>query len=91
MLTGALGMKLVPADFFGVVERFSVFAATGFNAALGVAPVLHEAGDRKQVTMRIRLYPRPRDQQIVYLKDVIESPNIKVGEYTIYNDFVHDL
>lgn len=35
-LTGALGMKLVPADFFGVVERFSVFAATGFNAALGV-------------------------------------------------------
>ena len=41
--------------------------------------------------MRIRLYPRRRDQQIVYLKDVIESPNIKVGEYTIYNDFVHDL
>ena len=41
--------------------------------------------------MRIRLYPRPRDQQIVYLKDVIESPNIKVGEHTIYNDFVHDL
>ena len=36
MLTGALGIKLVPADFFGVVERFSVFAATGFNAALGV-------------------------------------------------------
>ena len=35
-LTGALGMKLVPADFFGVVERFSVFAATGFNAALGI-------------------------------------------------------
>ena len=36
MLTGALGMKLVPAGFFGVVERFSVFAVTGFNAALGV-------------------------------------------------------
>ena len=36
MLTGAVGMKLVPADFFGVVERFSVFAATGFNAALGI-------------------------------------------------------
>lgn len=35
-LTGALGMKLVPAGFFGVVERFSVFAVTGFNAALGV-------------------------------------------------------
>ena len=36
MLVGALGMKAVPASYFGVVERFSVFAATGFNAALGL-------------------------------------------------------
>ena len=36
MLAGALGMKLVPAEYFGVVERFSVFAATGLNAALGL-------------------------------------------------------
>lgn len=36
MLVGALGMKLVPAEYFGIVERFSVFAATGFNAALGI-------------------------------------------------------
>lgn len=36
MLVGAIGMKLVPAGYFGVVERFSVFAATGFNAALGI-------------------------------------------------------
>lgn len=36
MLVGAVGMKLVPAEYFGVVERFSVFAATGFNAALGI-------------------------------------------------------
>lgn len=36
MLIGALGTKLVPAEYFGVVERFSVFAATGFNAALGL-------------------------------------------------------
>ena len=36
MLVGALGMKVVPAKYFGVVERFSVFAATGFNAALGM-------------------------------------------------------
>ena len=35
MLVGAMGMKIVPAEYFGVVERFSVFAATGFNAALG--------------------------------------------------------
>lgn len=36
MLVGAVGMKLFPAAYFGVVERFSVFAATGFNAALGI-------------------------------------------------------
>ena len=36
MLVGALSMKAVPAAYFGVVERFSVFAATGFNAALGL-------------------------------------------------------
>lgn len=36
MLVGALGMKIVPAEYFGIVERFSVFAATGFNAALGI-------------------------------------------------------
>lgn len=36
MLVGAFGMKIVPTAYFGVVERFSVFAATGFNAALGI-------------------------------------------------------
>ena len=36
MLVGAMGMKIVPAAYFGVDERFSVFAATGFNAALGI-------------------------------------------------------
>ena len=42
MLVGALGMKIVPAAYFGVVERFSVFAATGFNAALGLHLFLGE-------------------------------------------------
>lgn len=36
MLGGVVGMNLVPAAYFGVVERLSVFAATGFNAALGL-------------------------------------------------------
>lgn len=36
MLVGAAGVKMVPAAYFGVAERFSVFAATGFNAALGI-------------------------------------------------------
>lgn len=36
MLVGAIGMNIVPEAYFGIVERFSVFAATGFNAALGI-------------------------------------------------------
>lgn len=40
--------------------------------------------------MRSRVYPRPHDGQTVYLKDVITGPNIEVGKYTIYNDFVRD-
>lgn len=42
MLIGALGMKIVPSEYFGIVERFSVFAATGFNAALGIHLFLYE-------------------------------------------------
>lgn len=37
-----------------------------------------------------KVYPRTGDNQIVYLKSVITDPNIEVGEYTIYNDFVND-
>ena len=40
--------------------------------------------------MRNKRYPRPHDQQTVYLKDVIIGPNIEIGDYTIYNDFVQD-
>lgn len=36
------------------------------------------------------LYPRTGDKEIVYLKNVITNPNISVGEYTFYNDFVND-
>lgn len=37
-----------------------------------------------------KIYPRTGDDQIVYLKNVITKDNIEVGDYTIYNDFVHD-
>ncbi len=37
-----------------------------------------------------KTYPRSHDKQIVYLQSVVTDPNIEVGEYTIYNDFVHD-
>lgn len=36
MLVGVLGMNIVPKEYFGVVERFSVFAAVGYNAVLGI-------------------------------------------------------
>lgn len=36
------------------------------------------------------VYPRSGDRQTVYLKPVISNPNISVGDFTMYNDFVHD-
>ena len=36
MFVGAIGTAAVPPDYFGIVERFSVFAAVGFNAVLGL-------------------------------------------------------
>ena len=36
MLVGAVGKGIVPLAYFGVVERFSVFAAVGFGAVLGL-------------------------------------------------------
>ena len=37
-----------------------------------------------------KIYPRSGDKETVYLKPVISNPNISVGEYTMYNDFVND-
>ena len=36
MLVGAIGRGIVPLSYFGVVERFGVFAAVGYNAVLGL-------------------------------------------------------
>lgn len=36
------------------------------------------------------LFPRTGDTQTIYLKPAIMDPNIQVGDYTMYNDFVHD-
>ena len=47
MLVGALGIKIVPTEYFGVVERFSVFAATGFNAALGIHLFCMDSDNKK--------------------------------------------
>lgn len=37
-----------------------------------------------------KLYPRSNDTQTIYLKNAITRDSIKVGDYTIYNDFYHD-
>lgn len=37
-----------------------------------------------------KLYPRSGDSQTIYLKNAVQGPYIEVGEFTIYNDFVHD-
>lgn len=36
MFAGAIGINIVAKEYVGIPERFSVFAATGFNAVLGV-------------------------------------------------------
>ena len=42
------------------------------------------------MAMPDKIYPRTGDTQTIYLKNVITNPNIQVGDYTVYNDFVHD-
>ena len=37
-----------------------------------------------------RIYSRTGDKETVYLKNVITDPNIEIGDYTMYNDFVND-
>ena len=36
MFMGPIGMVAFPPQYFGIFERFSTFAAVGFNAVLGV-------------------------------------------------------
>ena len=36
MFAGPMGMGIFPKAYFGIFERFSVFAATGFTAFLGI-------------------------------------------------------
>lgn len=40
--------------------------------------------------MMTKIYPRSGDKQTIYLNAVIKDPQIEVGDYTIYNDFVAD-
>lgn len=40
--------------------------------------------------MMTKIYPRSGDKQTIYLNAVIKDPQIEIGDYTIYNDFVAD-
>lgn len=37
-----------------------------------------------------KIFPRTGDTQTIYLKNVVTNPNIEIGDYTMYNDFVSD-
>ena len=37
-----------------------------------------------------KIYPRKGDMQTIYLKATVTNPNISIGDYTMYNDFVND-
>lgn len=37
-----------------------------------------------------KIFPRTGDTQTIYLKNVVTNPNIEIGDYTMYNDFVND-
>ena len=37
-----------------------------------------------------KIYPRKNDTQTVYLRSVVDKPEIEVGEFSIYNDFRDD-
>lgn len=37
-----------------------------------------------------KLYPKNNDFKTIYLKNAITNPNISIGNFTIYNDFVNE-
>ena len=47
MMFGAVGTAAFPPELFGIPERFSVFSAVGFNAALGIFHYRGKLGGKK--------------------------------------------
>lgn len=41
------------------------------------------------MTDKQKIYPRSKDRETVYLKNVVMDPGIIVSDYTMYNDFVN--
>ena len=49
-----------------------------------------QLGSREGAIILKKIYPRSNDRETVYLKSVVNNPNIIVGDYTMYNDFVNE-
>lgn len=63
----------------------------GVNQNLNISENLFfHLHNRKGADMPQKIYPRSKDRETVYLKSVISNPNIIIGDYTMYNDFVQD-
>jgi hypothetical protein len=57
MFVGVIGVNVVPAAYFGVLERFSVYSAVIFNAVLGVYGfVLFDINENKYNCNKKALY-----------------------------------
>ena len=39
---------------------------------------------------KLKIYPRSKDRETVYLKNVVTDPGIIVGDYTMYDDFADE-
>lgn len=37
------------------------------------------------------VFPRPNDQHTCHLKEVVTNPNVIIGDYTYYHDFLSPL
>ena len=46
--------------------------------------------DFKMTISENKIYPRTGDTKTKKKKNVITNDRIKIGDYTMYNDFVHD-
>lgn len=40
--------------------------------------------------LKTQIYPRSGDKETIYLKSIISNPNISIGDFSMYNDFIND-
>ena len=72
MFAGSIGTNIVPKEFFGIPERFSVFAATVFNAVLGVYLFFGFNEQKQQRTLSV-IIMKMRERVSVCMKKIIAA------------------